>query len=704
MLRNIILTTTTSLCCLNMAVANPRIDVLYHSLEDSNAIYESRAFLPIYSNKNSIVFSDIRTVGDLEDMTELNLGVGLRQHVHSMNTILGLYYFYDQRSEQGIYRQNTIGGEVLSRYFEVRANYYMPFEEEGDNVSFTTISYQENVPHINKITKGALKGYDAEVGFVMPSKYFELGVYGSLYKFYHGDDDSNDIVGKRIRGELNVANILPYNILASIGAEYDYNDDADKRASRMSIKLGMPLSNKKYNPNNDKRMSKSIVRDLHIRVLDNNSISEKAQAKVTLGNGSEVVFDKIFYVENEEQLNTIINDTTITEKTGIVLSNNVAVLKDLELKSNHYIIGKKTNFNFVAVSDQTLTIADGIGENYTLVYNNTVKAENSSGDMVEVTTTPSDQVASASLSRIAKYFYDGVEYTELDMVNDQASLWSVLTKDGSIIVLDDDIEIANPIGVSNSALIIGKGVIEAQSEDGTNANITLLQQRTINDASNDLWESFGKHSNSKTDIIFDGVDLNLKSRIALSTNVNLKIKNSTINADHSVAHAIIDYYSTADQADSVSFENTVINKNFDATSSTAPEKGVVLGVASNLTKLALNLKDVTIKMGNNVTQAGQYIAGVPNVNIAGNLTLEHNGNLEWDKSARFDSGAKRSKITFSEGAKVVVNDKTVNQNLQYDVNETVTIGDDSQVNPLYEQSVNTDLSTLSDKIVKVESN
>ena len=701
MLRGIMLATATSLCCLDMAFASPRLDTIYHPSLSKNSIYEGRAFLPLYSNKTSMLFSDIRTISDFEKMTEVNLGIGARKYLYNLNTVIGAYYFHDQRNELGTHHQNTIGGEILSKYFEARANLYMPYESNISSSASHTVGYSDNVPHIRTTHHKALQGYDVEAGLVMPTKYANVGLYGSIYNFYDSAKN-NHLNGKKIRGEINIESLLPYNLLATIGAEYDYNDDHKKRNTNFNIRLGIPLSGKNNkSQSQDSRMTKSIVRDLHIRTAHTSVKVDDAKGAVKLANDSEIMLGKIFYVSNEEELSKALSTPLRdqNEEIAIVLEENVVALKDVGLKDNYYLISQPTEVTFTAIHNKNLTAYQSIGKYATLMHAASVKVEDEKGQMVELIPGISDdQVASATISKITGYSYDNADYDTLEVVKDSASLSAAIEKGKSIVLLDDDITLSNKLIAKNSTVVLGKGKVIARATNGAIADIVRSEKRKITDQNNDLWDKLGASFAQDGELIIDGIDLNLKSRIVLFKNGNLKIKNSTFNTSAASGYkAMVDYYdsSSSDMPNNISFENTVINKDF------VSSDGILTGVEKGLTKFTMNLKDVEVSVKKSSEPHNLFYT--PNVNIDGELKLKHHNNLQWDRNYKVN--ASSSKFTFNKGAKIIVESLDNKDDVTtYQVTDTVTLGQSDKLSLLYNKNVTFDLSSLSDKIVKVENN
>ncbi len=102
----------------------PRIDVNYKIGNERN-LQRTELFVPIYQNKQSLLFADIRGWSDNNDTSEGNIGLGFRTMVDK-KFILGGYGFYDLRNTKNNnkFHQATFGLEFLTKKYDFRANYY----------------------------------------------------------------------------------------------------------------------------------------------------------------------------------------------------------------------------------------------------------------------------------------------------------------------------------------------------------------------------------------------------------------------------------------------------------------------------------------------------------------------------------------------------------------------------------------------------
>lgn len=231
-------------------------------------------FIPILQNDNTLLFTDIRYKMDNQQSHEGNFGLGLR-HILPSDWIVGGYGYYDRRksSYDNIFKQVTLGVEMLSNDWDFRANAYLPtgkdvYEVDSFNtaeISGTTITFRGGEEH-------SMKGYDAEIGWRVPlfdeQESHQVRLYAGGYRFYK--DGLESIEGPRGRVELSFDEVpfLWEGARFTLGAETQ-RDDVRGRQSFANFKLRIPFSTSSMDKKSklnaiEKRMTTPIVRDVDI--------------------------------------------------------------------------------------------------------------------------------------------------------------------------------------------------------------------------------------------------------------------------------------------------------------------------------------------------------------------------------------------------------------------------------------------------------
>ncbi|MCA9047855.1 MAG: inverse autotransporter beta domain-containing protein, partial [Planctomycetaceae bacterium] len=151
---------------------------------------------PYVNIGDGLLFGDSRLLYSNSGGLAWSFGAGYRHYVIEWDTIFGVNSYYDQDDlTNAQFKQWSIGAELISNSWEARGNFYSPFGETstqtgtrvdagsaafvGNNISFT---------RINTFAE-ALRGFDAEIGWLMPgriSERLDLRAFGGGY-FYEGN-------------------------------------------------------------------------------------------------------------------------------------------------------------------------------------------------------------------------------------------------------------------------------------------------------------------------------------------------------------------------------------------------------------------------------------------------------------------------------------------------------------------------------------
>lgn len=231
-------------------------------------------FIPLLQNSDSLFYTDIRYRADNSSSREGNFGLGIR-HILPSDWIIGGYGYYDRRKSpyDNMFKQVTLGVELLSNDWDFRANAYLPtgkdvYEVDSFNtaeISGTTITFRGGEEH-------SMKGYDAEIGWRVPlfdeQESHQVRLYAGGYRFYK--DGLESIEGPRGRVELSFDEVpfLWEGARFTLGAETQ-RDDVRGRQSFANFKLRIPFSTSSMDKKSklnaiEKRMTTPIVRDVDI--------------------------------------------------------------------------------------------------------------------------------------------------------------------------------------------------------------------------------------------------------------------------------------------------------------------------------------------------------------------------------------------------------------------------------------------------------
>ncbi len=216
--------------------------------------------MPLYATEGGLAF--VNPVFSLAEggENEINIGAGWRQLAFGDSMLLGGNVYFDSRLTEHDHRFNQvgIGAELLSRWIDARANYYLPEDQEeligsresetvdtAADASVTGTSSTWDDPYATDHTilqdrttmvtlletttttttrrlfeqhESALEGFDAEVGVLLPlpAAFPQARFFGGYYSF---DDPYGDrIEGPKGRVEIRIGSHL------TLDAEF-FDDD-----------------------------------------------------------------------------------------------------------------------------------------------------------------------------------------------------------------------------------------------------------------------------------------------------------------------------------------------------------------------------------------------------------------------------------------------------------------------------------------------
>lgn len=196
--------------------------------EDSIAPVE---VLPYMLLDEDFLFSDVRGFISTEGNFGGNFGVGYRRLVPNQNAWYGLNAFYDVDDTSGnLFHQLGFGVEAAFNSFEFRSNAYFPVGDTSQSLESEAVNARfvgNQIVFDQRILQGyALRGVDAEVGYVLPIP--KLGEHSVLRwfvggYFFSGSGNSESINGFQTRAEAQIATAVTTHVQFSKDDEYGSN-------------------------------------------------------------------------------------------------------------------------------------------------------------------------------------------------------------------------------------------------------------------------------------------------------------------------------------------------------------------------------------------------------------------------------------------------------------------------------------------------
>ncbi len=251
--------------------------------------------LPFWKPANSVLFVNLRGSFAEGSEQEVNAGLVARHLFDRPGLILGLNAYYDRRwtINENAFGQVGTGVELLSRWVDVRANYYHPQTDEkivcakavtttettGRRVTTTTTQWRRY--------EEALSGFDAEIGVWLPylAARMPTAVFAGHYDFE--SDYEGDIAGFRLRVESRV------HPNVTLDAEWYEDAELNRTDYFVGFRLHLPLdfwNGTRINrapgggriPSFSSRMGDMVNRDFRVRTIRTGPVQVGVQVEETL--------------------------------------------------------------------------------------------------------------------------------------------------------------------------------------------------------------------------------------------------------------------------------------------------------------------------------------------------------------------------------------------------------------------------------------
>ncbi|MEI6563360.1 MAG: inverse autotransporter beta domain-containing protein [bacterium] len=296
----------------NYPLSSGQIHIGLH-FDDQQSETFGDMLVPLLQFKSGLMYVNPRGSWNDDDGQEFNLGLGYRHIFQKKNMIVGGNLFYDRRNTglDHIFNQGGCGVELLSKWVDVRVNYYLP--ESGEKVSDdyvvakgTSHEYLEHwdaptgqghvisqygyeitdtynlstLEHFRMVER-AMEGFDAEIGSLLPipvvKDYAAVKAFVGYYDY--NSHYENDIAGAKGRLEIKP---LPavcldaawYEDERLFGSRYSVGIRASFPFDLANLSRGRnpfadALAGFKWGPTKapfSARLNEMVIRDLHIRI------------------------------------------------------------------------------------------------------------------------------------------------------------------------------------------------------------------------------------------------------------------------------------------------------------------------------------------------------------------------------------------------------------------------------------------------------
>lgn len=212
----------------------------------------SEFWMPVRQSDDSVIYGDLRVMGDSHDNREGNIGLGYRRITNAPGLgagVAGGHVWMDRRiTELGsIFHQTTVGAEWLGAEIDILANGYIPL---SNGRSYTAANTNPSGPTLagtgifvdtnGTILEKPQHGFDIELGwqatFFTRTHIDSFRIYGGGY--YFNSDHTEDVAGWRTRIAADI------NSDVQIGARFQH-DDERKSQGFLEATIRLPFGQKK---------------------------------------------------------------------------------------------------------------------------------------------------------------------------------------------------------------------------------------------------------------------------------------------------------------------------------------------------------------------------------------------------------------------------------------------------------------------------
>ncbi len=269
---------------------------------NDRSILMTEFWVPFLQEDDSVLYGDVRIMGDNQENHEFNLGVGYREiaEVLGQKGVAGAHGWIDRRiTKRGsTFHQATLGTEWLGEDFDMRMNGYIPlseektYEEENTTAGTAQLSGTGLFIDTNKtVLEEPQYGMDLELGLnldFMKEHTESTRIYAG--GFYFDGDNTESVAGWRTRFTSDITPDV------QLGARFQ-RDDVRGSQGFLEATVRFPFGHKKsYRKEGIRaRLDESPERDIDI--VTNDVVTDAGQ-RVQVLNAATGETQKILHVDN----------------------------------------------------------------------------------------------------------------------------------------------------------------------------------------------------------------------------------------------------------------------------------------------------------------------------------------------------------------------------------------------------------------------
>lgn len=241
----------------------------------SSSTGETTLFVPLFQTFDRLIYTDIRGTFGAAGSQEVNAGLGIRQIIDN-RWIVGTYGFLDYRRSHynNHFLQMTLGAELMTERFNLRANAYLPVGKTRHQLaSHDTARVGPASITVRGGEERALRGLDLEAGALTGLSLLgngrdEFWVHGGGYAFW--EDKAETVWGPRVRAEYRMNDVLVEGSRVSLLAEYQYDSPRGSQGffgARLRLPLQRVIGREESGTRLtalQRRMTETVVRDVDV--------------------------------------------------------------------------------------------------------------------------------------------------------------------------------------------------------------------------------------------------------------------------------------------------------------------------------------------------------------------------------------------------------------------------------------------------------
>ncbi len=273
-----------------------------HRYGQERSITMTEFWVPFMQDDKSVLYGDLRMMGDDDDNREGNIGIGYREitEFKGFKGIIGVHAWVDRRitARNSTFNQATIGAEWLSDSVDILVNGYIPLSSSrvidvpnSDPQGAALIGTGIVVDTDGKIIEEPQGGFDIELGYQLPflKDYTDsFRIYGGGY--YFNSDNAQSVSGWRARFTADI------NSDFQIGARFQSDDERGSQGF-LEATIRFPFGQKKSYRDRGlyARLDDSPERDIDIVTGENVIDSGKRVAVINVETGAA---QEVLHVDN----------------------------------------------------------------------------------------------------------------------------------------------------------------------------------------------------------------------------------------------------------------------------------------------------------------------------------------------------------------------------------------------------------------------